>query len=94
MRTINFTSRFRKDFDRVQKGLPAVSLESEMRSVLNMLVADVPLPIKNRDHALRGEWVGFRDCHIRPDLVLIYRKFEPSILELSRLGSHSELFKK
>lgn len=59
-----------------------------------MLVADTPLPPKNRDHALRGEWAGFRDCHIRPDLVLIYRKFEPSMLEFDRLGSHSELFKK
>ena len=59
-----------------------------------MLVSDTPLPIKNRDHALRGEWIGFRDCHVRPDLVLIYRKFEPALLELTRLGSHSELFNK
>ena len=53
-------------------------------------MADTPLPLKNRDHALKGEWKGFRDCHIRPDLVLIYRKFEPQMLELNRLGSLSE----
>lgn len=94
MRKISFTTRFRKDFDRVQKSQPSNSLQVELQPVLDMLIADVPLPPKNRDHALRGEWSRFRDCHIRPDLVLIYRKFEPSILELARLGSHSELFKK
>jgi len=56
-----------------------------------MLAIDATLPFKNRDHQLKGEWMGFRDCHVRPDLVLIYRKFEPQMLELNRLGSHSEL---
>ena len=94
MRTIRFTARFKKDFNRVQKSLSSAALQAEMKPVMDMLTADTPLPIKNRDHALRGDWVGFRDCHIRPDLLLIYRKFEPDFLELSRLGSHSELFKK
>jgi mRNA interferase YafQ len=66
-------------------------LEAELRPVLEMLARDETLPVKNRDHPLKGEWAGFRDCHIRPDLVLIYRKFEPHMLELNRLGSHSEL---
>jgi len=56
-----------------------------------MLAIDATLPFKNCDHQLKGEWMGFRDCHVRPDLVLIYRKFEPQMLELNRLGSHSEL---
>jgi mRNA interferase YafQ len=90
MRKISFTARFKKDFHRVQKSRPA--LQVELQSVLDMLVADTPLPPKNRDHALRGDWIGFRDCHVRPDLVLIYRKFDPFTLELARLGSHSELF--
>jgi mRNA interferase YafQ len=94
MRTIRFTSRFRKDFNRMQASLSAESLQALLQPVLDILVADEPLPLKNRDHSLRGEWNGFRDCHIRPDLVLIYRKFEPAFLELSRLGSHSALFKK
>jgi mRNA interferase YafQ len=67
------------------------SLQAELQPVIDMLAADETLPVKNRDHPLKGEWVGFRDCHIRPDLVLIYRKFEPQMLELNRLGSHSEL---
>jgi mRNA interferase YafQ len=66
-------------------------LEAELQPIMELLSRDEPLPIKNRDHPLRGEWSGFRDCHVRPDLVLIYRKFEPRMLELSRLGSHSEL---
>jgi mRNA interferase YafQ len=94
MRTISFTSRFKKDFKRVQKGQPTTSLQAELQPVIEMLIADIALPPKNRDHALRGDWNAFRDCHIRPDLVLIYRKFEPDMLEFDRLGSHSELFKK
>jgi mRNA interferase YafQ len=94
MRTISFTARFKKDFKRVQKSQPADPLEAELQPIIDMLLEDVALPPKNRDHALRGEWNGFRECHIRPDLVLIYRKCEPQMLELDRLGSHSELFKK
>jgi mRNA interferase YafQ len=71
------------------KSLP--SLQSELQPVIDTLAADTPLPLRNRNHQLKGEWTGFRDCHIRPDLVLIYRKFEPQMLELNRLGSHSEL---
>ena len=49
------------------------------------------MPERLRDHALIGEWKDHRDCHIRPDLVLIYRKPDDLSLELVRLGSHSEL---
>jgi mRNA interferase YafQ len=94
MRTIRFTARFKKDVGRVQKSVSPESLRTQMQPVLDLLLTDTPLPIKNRDHALRGEWIGYRDCHIRPDLVLIYRKYEPVFWELTRLGSHSELFKK
>ncbi|MGH6988435.1 MAG: type II toxin-antitoxin system YafQ family toxin [Stellaceae bacterium] len=56
-----------------------------------MLAADLPLPRRYFDHALSGEWQDFRDCHIRPDLILIYRKPDEATLELVRLGSHGEL---
>ena len=46
---------------------------------------------RRRDHALTGNWRDYRDCHIKPDLVLIYQKPESDILRLVRLGSHSEL---
>ena len=45
-----------------------------------------------RDHALSGKWAGYRECHIKPDLLLIYRKVNTDTLRLARLGSHSELF--
>jgi len=56
-----------------------------------MLAADTPLPQRNLDHALSGEWSDHRECHIRPDLILIYRKPDDCSLQLVRLGSHSEL---
>ena len=59
--------------------------------MLEKLVNDTPLPFRYRDHALTGEWQDFRDCHIKPDLLLIYRKSGQNLLELARLGSHSEL---
>lgn len=49
------------------------------------------LPHRAFDHALSGEWADHRDCHVRPDLVLIHRKPDADTLELVRLGSHSEL---
>jgi mRNA interferase YafQ len=59
--------------------------------IVNLLAADMPLPRRNADHPLVGEWNDHRDCHIRPDLILIYRKPDEESLELVRLGSHSEL---
>ncbi len=52
---------------------------------------DQPLAERYRDHPLGGEWKDHRDCHVRPDLVLIYRKPDAAVLQLVRLGSHSEL---
>jgi mRNA interferase YafQ len=61
-----------------------------MRSRSKPLVKDEPLPRRYFDHPL-GEWSDHRDCHIRPDPILIYRKPDDASLELVRLGSHSEL---
>ena len=58
---------------------------------MKLLASDETLPDKYRDHLLTGDWKDFRDCHIRPDLVLIYRKPDDEVLQLVRLGSHSEL---
>jgi mRNA interferase YafQ len=60
--------------------------------VLQLLVDDRPLPRWNRDHALSGDWPGYRDCHLWPDLLLIDAKPSPDVLRLLRLGSHSDLF--
>jgi mRNA interferase YafQ len=89
MRKIDLQSRFKRDYKREKKANP--SLDTILAPVLNMLVLDEVLPERLSDHALRGEWKGFRDCHIKPDLVLIYAKSD-GVLSLARLGSHSELF--
>jgi mRNA interferase YafQ len=90
MLTINRSSRFRKDYKRELKGRHGATLEKDFSQVLLQLLASVPLKEKYRDHPLSGEWQNHRDLHIKPDLVLIYRK-AVNILHLARLGSHSEL---
>jgi mRNA interferase YafQ len=53
---------------------------------------DEELPEKYHDHALSGDWFGYRECHVKPDLLLIYKKPDDKVLRLARLGSHSGLF--
>lgn len=92
MRRIDRTNAFRRDFKREMRGRHRRDLESLLTSVISLLMDDRPLTEKNRDHALAGEWRDFRECHLKPDLLLIYRKVNADILQLVRLGSHSELF--
>ena len=91
MRTIRYTTKFKRDYKRETKGVHRATLEADFREALALLAHDQPLPVKYRDHPLSGEWKDHRDCHIRPDLVLIYRKPDSATLELVRVGSHSEL---
>ncbi|MGA2049742.1 MAG: type II toxin-antitoxin system YafQ family toxin [Terracidiphilus sp.] len=91
MRTISRTSRFKKDYKRESKGQHRATLDVDLLAVVSLLAADSPLPEKLRDHTLTGEWADHRDCHIKPDLVLIYRVPDAKTLQLVRLGSHSEL---
>lgn len=91
MRTVKYTKRFQRDYKREQSGIHGKRLDALLMEVVNFLAVDAPLPPRNRDHALSGEWNDCRDCHLRPDLVLIYRKPDADSLELVRLGSHSEL---
>jgi mRNA interferase YafQ len=65
-----------------------------LAEVFSYLLSDAPLPQRYKDHALSGEWLGSRDCHLKFDLVLIYRKAGRTLLELVRLGTHSDLFGK
>ena len=91
MRATRYTSRFKRDYRREQSGVLGKKLDKLLLDAVTLLAADEPLPQRYVDHALVGEWSDHRDCHIRPDLVLIYRKPDPDSLELVRLGSHSEL---
>ncbi|MBX9841387.1 MAG: type II toxin-antitoxin system YafQ family toxin [Xanthobacteraceae bacterium] len=91
MRTISYTNRFKRDYKREKAGRHGQMLDADLMQVVNMLAADTLLPRRNFDHPLSGEWSDHRDCHIKPDLVLIYRKPDKVNLVLVRLGSHSEL---
>ena len=93
MRTIERSTAFKRDYKRV-KATPhhRKDVDALVSTVITLLLTDQALPPSNRDHALGGDWIGYRDCHIKPDLVLIYRKPDADTLRLARLGSHSELF--
>ena len=91
MRTIERTARFKRDYRREKKGQLGAKLDDALIPLLSALLADAPLEARYRDHSLTGEWKDHRDCHVRPDLVLIYRKPDAGTLTLVRLGSHSEL---
>lgn len=90
--TVKFTTQFRKDYKLAMKrGLRIALLEE----VVERLAMGEPLPEKNRDHALTGDWVGHRECHIQPDWLLIYRmEGDVLVLTLARTGRHSDLFGK
>lgn len=92
MRTIKYTARFKRDYKREYGGRHRTTLDDALMDVVKLLADDKPLAPRNYDHPLSGNWKDHRDCHIKPDLVLIYRKPDSETLELVRLGSHSELF--
>lgn len=91
MRDVRYTSRFKRDYKREKSGRHGQDLDDFLPPVVALLADDAPLPVQNRDHPLTGEWGDHRDCHLKPDLVLIYRKTQDGFLDLVRLGSHSEL---
>lgn len=85
MRSLERTNTFKRDFKKHG------DLDTALIEILYLLLNDKPLPQQYKDHDLIGNWKGFRECHIKPDLLLIYRKND-DLLQLVRLGSHSELF--
>ena len=90
MLTIQYELAFKKDFKRMLKrGYNGALLER----VLNLLVKGEALPPRYKDHALKGNWRHYRECHILPDWLLIYRIREEELyLLLVRTGTHSDLF--
>lgn len=81
-------SRFKKDFKKYQH---KQTILDELDQVIDLLRAQKKLPEKYKDHSLSGDYIGFRECHIKPDVLLIYDS-DKEFLYLVRLGSHSELF--
>tara|TARA_R110002167_G_scaffold84928_2_gene230595 strand:+ start:1729 stop:2001 length:273 start_codon:yes stop_codon:yes gene_type:complete len=90
MLTLEYATQFKKDFKKVAK-LPIPDLV-EVGHVIKLLQLGETLPDKYVDHSLSGNWQGYRDCHVKPDLVLIY-KVDNNSLKLARIGTHSELFR-
>ena len=90
MLTLRTTTKFRKDYKRMKKQGKDMSL---LKSVINDLISEIVLDEKYQDHPLFGNYIGFRECHIQPDWLLIYTiDNNQLILTASRTGSHSDLF--
>ncbi|MCK5729388.1 MAG: type II toxin-antitoxin system YafQ family toxin [Methylococcales bacterium] len=89
MLEITYSSQFKKDFKKVKK-LPLPELKL-IFSVISTLEQEATLDAKYKDHVLIGNWSSFRECHIKPDLLLIHKKNVSELL-LARIGTHSDLF--
>ena len=94
MRMIERSNAFKRDYKRI-KAMPRYrrNLDLLISNILKLLLSNKALLDRNFDHSLSGNWQGYRECHIHPDLLLIYKKPDKHTLLLARLGSHSELFK-
>ena len=89
MKYLDKTTKFRRDLKREVKADP--DIRKILKPVISDLLEGKSLPENMKDHSLRGEWKDHRDCHVKPDLILIY-KTDDEAVTLVRLGSHSELF--
>ncbi len=94
MRTIEWTAAFKRDYKRTRATPRHKDIEILLPAIADLLAADQPLAAKHRDHALGGNWKDHRECHLKPDLLLIYKLPDDKTVRLSRMGSHSELFAK
>ena len=89
---VKTTTQFKKDFKMAKKRGLKMEL---LREVITVLAMGETLPEKNKDHALTGNWIGHRECHILPNWLLVYRlEDEVLVLTLTRTGTHSDLFGK
>jgi len=92
MRIVEQTAAFKRCIKRVMAGRYRAVILEELPLIVNMLANDIDLPDKYRDHALTGNWAGCGECHVRPDLLLVYQKIDDDKLYLVEIGSHSEIF--
>mgnify|MGYP003632525652 CR=1 FL=1 len=83
------SAQFKRDVKRVQKRGKDMA---KLKDLLTLLIEQSPLPAAYLDHPLRGDWKGYRDAHIEPDWLLLYR-VEGKELHLARTGSHADLFR-
>lgn len=83
-----YTNQFKKDIKILKKRNADISL---LKNIIEILCNEQPIPEKHKDHSLSGNWCGCRDCHIKPDWILIYQ-IGNGIIVFERTGSHSDLF--
>lgn len=89
MLSVRYLTKFKRDLKRLKKQHKDMR---KLKTVIDLLIDEQPLPADYHDHALSNNWKDFRDCHIEPDWVLIYRIAKDELqLVLARTGSHSEL---
>ena len=90
MRTFSRTTQFKKDVKRAKKRGKNLA---KLKAVLDLLIEGAPLPQAHKDHPLRGEFAGSRDCHIEPDWILIYTLMDGDLhVCFERTGTHNDLF--
>ena len=90
MLTPQETTRFRRDRRRMRRRGKDIG---KLESIVRILLDEEPLPERQRDHQLTGNWSGYRECHIEPDWLLIYKiDHDEETLTLVRTGTHSDLF--
>lgn len=90
--TIKYTTQFKKDYKLAKRQNKDIQL---LKDLVALLADGRPLPEKYNDHSLQGNWKGFRECHILPDWLLIYKQEQDVlVLTMVRTGSHSDLFRK
>lgn len=92
MREIEYTKKFEKEFARFLRNPRNRSLEPKLFDVIESLRLDLPLSPALKDHPLKGGFMGMRECHLRPNVLLVYQKIDSHLLKLVRLGSHSTIF--
>ncbi len=90
MLKLNTTSQFKRDLKLCKKRNYNIDL---LTDIVNTLQIPAPLPPKNKDHGLKGNYIGRRECHITPDWLLIYQ-IDGNELYLVRTGTHSDLLEK
>jgi mRNA interferase YafQ len=88
MRTPVYSNQFHRDVKRAQKRRKDME---KLKALIRLLLTGGPLPPQYRDHPLKGEWASFRDAHIEPDWLLLY-KIDCDLLRLERTGTHADLF--
>lgn len=88
MLKLKVATKFKKDLKKFKHNQ---IVQDKLEEIIESLLKGKKLPEKNKDHDLVGNYVNHRECHISPDVLLIYKK-DDERLSLERIGSHSELF--